>query len=241
MSASSRRLIRLTFQCAVQSLLRFSTVVLMAAVAALLSSTCMAGGIDWPNSGDASVHPLWVANDPHVIEERLLGTWFSYLVLDLGIMIAPISTRVQVTANRATAEYQLVFSSLPDRRADDPEFRIVFQGFLVRLNGQLFLDVTTKNEKPKLHRVFLVVLDKGIPRLIRWRFLLAENWSKKLQLDKDSVARADSRTLRQFVAEHAHDTMIFPTANEDCGESCLGKVPHNVFPLLPQGMKPVTN
>jgi hypothetical protein len=84
------------------------------------------------------------------------------------------------------------------------------RGFLVKLEGQLFLDATAADKTPGLHRVFLVILDKGIPRLVRWQLPFPfEAAAEQVGLDSNDVATADTERLRRFVAEHAQDKRVF--------------------------------
>jgi hypothetical protein len=209
----------------------------MATAAFLVSLTCWAGGLDTPDDGAGSIHPLWLTREQHPVEERLLGNWSTYYVFDWGFALAPIPVRLRVTANRETGEYELTFSpepEIPDKEHELP--RITLRGFLVSLKGQLYLDLTAVDKPSSLHRVFLVILNKGIPRLIRWRFYrVADEESGKIGISKDSVAGGSTKHLRKFVIRHANDVKVFPTAGEECDESCIGNLPDEVFPLLPEG------
>jgi hypothetical protein len=202
----------------------------------LLSSICWAGGLDTPARGLASVHPLWLPGEPHPFDKRLLGKWSTYFVSDMGIMSVPIPVRLQVTGTRKTGAYQLTFSSL-EKPDDLPP--IIMRGFLVQSEGQLFLDLTRVGETAALHRVFLVVFGKGIPRLVRWNLPIgAKAIAESIGVNGDNdVATADTEHLRQFVAEHVKDKEIFPSTGQSCGQfACLDF--SGVFPLFPPSYVP---
>lgn len=206
--------------------------------ALLLSSVCRAGGLDTPARGLASVHPLWFPGEPHPFDKRLLGKWSTYFVSDLGIMIVPIPIRLEVAGTRKTGAYELRFSSL--EKPDDPDLPpVTMRGFLVKSEGQLFLDLTRAGESPPLHRIFLVVFGKGIPRLVRWNLPFgAKAIAKSIGVnDNDDIATADTEQLRRFVAEHVKDKEIFPSVGQRCHEfACLDF--SGVFPLFPPSYVP---
>jgi hypothetical protein len=213
-------------------------VVSVAVTTLVVTSTCWAGGLDLPDGGSASVHPLWLPNERHPLDERLLGDWSTYFVFDMGIWLYPAPIRLHVVARRDTSMYELTFS--PGRPDDESEIPpLALRGFLVPLKGHLFLDLTAADKSPSFHRVFLVIFDKGIPRLVRWSFWsLREGAAKKIGLRDDGgyfVASASTKQLRKFVVEHADDWKVFQTSGQECGESCIGKLPDDVFPLLPEG------
>jgi hypothetical protein len=219
---------------------RITRVVLIALGTLVVTSICRAGGPDLPDRYDASVHPLYLANERHPLDERLLGDWWTYFVYDYGIFLYPAPIQLHVAANRDTGMYELTFSPPPGRPDDEAKMPpLVLRGFLVSLKGHLFLDLTAVEKSPSLHRVFLVIFDKGIPRLVRWSFLsLREAAAKKMGQRDDSgyfVASASTKQLRKFVAEHADDRKVFGTSGEECDKSCICKLPDDVFPLLPEG------
>lgn len=223
---------------------RITLVVLIAAATLVVTSICRAGGHDSPDTGDASAHPLYLPNERHPLDERLLGDWWTYFVFDYGIFLYPAPIQLHVAANRDTGMYELTFSPPPGRPDDEAKMPpVVLRGFLVSLKGHFFLDLTAVEKNPSLHRVFLVIFDKGIPRLVRWSFwLLREAAANKIGRREDSgdfVASASTRQLRKFVAEHADDKGVFRTSGEKCDESCIGKLPDDVFPLLPDGTEMV--
>jgi len=214
-------------------------VVLIAAATLVVTSTCWAGGLDSPRGGDASVHPLWLPNERHPLDERLLGDWSTYFVYDYGIWLYPAPIALHVIAKRDTDMYELTFSTPPGRPDDEQFPPFTLRGFLVPLKGHLFLDLTADDKSPSFHRVFLVIFDKGIPRLVRWSFLLLrEGAAKKIGLHNDGsdlVASASTKQLRRFVVEHADDWKMFRTSGQECDESCICKLHSDVFPLLPEG------
>lgn len=215
---------------------KITRLVLMAT--ATLASICWADGLDTPLRGDASVHPLWLPDEPHPFDKRLVGKWSSYYVFSWGLGMVPLPVRLQVTGDRKTGAYELKFRSL-EKKPDDSEVPpITLRGFLVKLEGQLFLDVTAADKTPGLHRIFLVIFDKGIPRLVRWQLPLQfDAAAEQVGLDGNDVATADTQRLRQFLAEHAQDKRVFPTAGQECNDgSCLDW--WGVFPLLPPGVVP---
>jgi len=217
---------------------RIERVVLMATATFLLGSVGWAGGLDSIDAGSAAIHPLWLPKKKHPVEERLLGNWPTFFVLDMGIIASPLPVNMQIEAHRETGEYELAFHSPPGTPPKEKILNIMMRGFLVRLQGHLFLDLTRLGARPSRHVVFQVIMDKGIPRLARWDLLfLPEGLAKEIALDKESVAGAGTEQLRQFVAGHAEDKEVFRTAGEDCGKSCIGKLPGDVFPLLPKGTK----
>lgn len=219
---------------------RITHAVLIAAGTLVVTSICRAGGLDLPDRYDASVHPLYLAHERHPLDERLLGDWWTYFVYDYGIFLYPAPIQLHVAANRDTGMYELTFSPPPGRPDDEAKMPpLVLRGFLVSLKGHLFLDLTAVEKSSSLHRVFLVIFDKGIPRLVRWTFLsLHEGAAKKMGRRDESgdfVASASTKQLRKFVAEHADDREVFGTSGEECDKSCICKLPSDVFPLLPEG------
>jgi hypothetical protein len=113
------------------------------------------------------------------------------------------------------------------------------RGFLVKSEGQLFLDLMRAGETPPLHRVFLVVFGKGIPRLVRWNLPFgAKAIAKSIGVnDGNDVATADTEHLRRFVAEHVKDKEVFPSVDQSCDQfACLDF--WGVFPLFPPSYVP---
>jgi hypothetical protein len=202
----------------------------------LLPSICWAGGFDSLDSGPMASHPLWQRGEPHAFNERFVGNWCTFSVLDLGISLTPIATWLQVRPDREKGSYVVTLRLTSEN--DEPQSNqppVVMRGVLVELNGRLFLDLASSEKDAVFHRVFRVVLDRGIPRLIRWQLSsLSPRAASGIGINHDDVVTASTKRLRKFIAEHADDKDVFPTAGENCDKSCFEGLPEGVFPLLPE-------
>jgi hypothetical protein len=178
-------------------------------------STLAAATLNMPACWVMSIHSLWLPDDPHPFEARLIGDWWQ----------REGDCRWQITA--LNGEYHVVYTT-PAARSKHKlaaESSIAeFNGYLVETGNHSFLDLVPVNvitNNPQLvtaHVFYRVAVEQSAIELVPLNaaFVIKAVERREItgRIDHEhwadcAVITAPSNRVRAFISAHARDTSAF--------------------------------